>query len=294
MKRKRIKIFDTVNVAVMCLVIVIMIFPLWYTIVGAFNEGYDYMRGGVYFWPRKFTLANFQAVFLEDTLLQAFLITIAKTVIGPVTSLFFTAWVSYGLTRPNLKGKKFYIPFMMFTMYFSGGMIPTFILVKDLGLFDSFWVYIIPSLFSVWNMVIMQSFIRELPQALIESAKIDGASEYQVFFRIVLPMLKPVMAAVAMFTIVNQWNSYFDAMMYTNDVSLQPVQLFLQKMINDASASASIGSQAASAIPEAAKTITPQAIKFAAMTVTAVPIVCIYPFLQKYFVKGMTIGAVKG
>lgn len=140
----------------------------------------------------------------------------------------------------------------------------------------------------------MQSFIQELPQSLIESAKIDGAGEYKIFFRIVLPLLKPVLAAVALFTIVNQWNSYFDAMMYTNVVSLQPMQLFLQKLVNDPSVSNSIGSQAANAMPEAARTITPQAIKFAAMTITALPIVCVYPFLQKYFVKGMTIGAVKG
>lgn len=294
MKKKRITVFDVVNVTVMCLLIVIMVFPLWYTIVGAFNDGYDYMRGGVYLWPRVFTLDNFQAVFYENTLLQAFGITILKTVIGTVTSVFFTAWVSYGVTRPNLKGKNVYIPLMLFTMYFSGGMIPTFILIKNIGLYNSFWVYIIPTLFSVWNMVIMQSFIRELPQSLIESAKIDGASEYKVFFRIVLPLIKPVLAAVALFTIVNQWNSYFDAMMYTNDVSLQPIQLFLQKLINDPSVSNSIGSQAANAIPEAARTITSQSIKFAAMTITALPIVCIYPFLQKYFVKGMTIGAVKG
>ncbi len=294
MRKKKIQIFDVVNVVIMCILIVIMVFPLWYTIAGAFNDGYDYMRGGVYLWPREFTWDNFKAVFFEDTLLQAFTITIMRTAIGTVTSVFFTAWVSYGLTRPNLKGKKIYIPIMLFTMYFSGGMIPTFILIKDIGLFDSFWVYIIPTLFSVWNMIIMQSFIRELPQSLIESSKIDGASEYTVFFRIVLPLIKPVLAAVALFTIVNHWNSYFDAMMYTNDVNLQPIQLFLQKLINDPSVSNSLGSQAANAMPEAARTITSQSIKFAAMAITALPIVCVYPFLQKYFVKGMTIGAVKG
>ena len=286
-------LFDKVNVVIMVIMMIVMIYPLWYTVVGAFNDGYDYMRGGVYFLPRVFTLDNFKAVFFDDTILHAFLITILKCVIGTVTSVLFTAWVSYGLTRSNLIGRKFYLALMMFTMYFSGGMIPTFILIKNLGLYDSFWVYIIPSLFSVWNMVIMQSFMRELPPALIEAAKIDGASEYRIFFSIVLPLCKPVLAAVALFTVVNHWNSYFDAMLYTNSQDLQTIQLFLNKVITDPSVSNSLGSAAATNIPEAARTITSQSIKFAAMVVTALPVVVVYPFLQKYFVKGMTIGAVK-
>lgn len=286
--------FDAVNIILMLLLIFITLYPMWYIIVGSFNDGYDYMRGGVYFWPREFTWDNYRAVFYEDTILSAFSVTIWKCLFGTLTSVLFTAWVSYGITRPNLKGKKIYIPLIMFTMFFSGGMIPYFILIKDLGLYDNFLVYIIPSLFSVWNMVIIQSFFRELPPSLIESAKIDGASEYRIFFFIILPLSTPVLAAITLFTVVGHWNSYFDSMMYTNSIELQTIQLFLRKVINDPSVSTSLGNQAAQLIPDSAKRITPQSIKLAAMVVTALPIILVYPFLQKYFVKGVTIGAVKG
>ena len=182
----------------------------------------------------------------------------------------------------------------MFTMYFSGGLIPYFILIRDLKLYNTFWVYIIPGLFNVWNMIIIQSYMRELPEALIESAKIDGAGEYRIFLRIIIPLCKPVLAAVALFTVVGHWNSYFDSMMYTNDVSLQTIQLYLKKVITDPSVAAGLGKQAVSIVPESAAKITIQSVKMAAMAVTALPMIVVYPFLQKYFVKGMTIGAVKG
>lgn len=183
---------------------------------------------------------------------------------------------------------------IMFTMFFGGGLIPYFLLMRDLGLYDTFWVYIIPSLFSVWNMIIIQSFMRDLPQALFESARIDGAREYRIFFQLVLPLSKPVLAAIALFTCVGHWNSYFDSMMYTASDSLQTIQLFLKKVITDPAFSNSVGGQAAANIPDQAYKITPRTVKLATMMVTAMPIVAIYPFLQKYFVKGIMIGAVKG
>ena len=183
---------------------------------------------------------------------------------------------------------------IMFTMFFGGGLIPYFLLIRSLHLYNTFWVYIIPSLFNVWNMIIIQSFMRELPEALNESAKMDGAGEYRIFLQIILPLSKPVIAAIALFTIVGHWNSYFDSMMYTADVSLQTIQLYLKKVITDPSVAAGMGATAARVVPDAAAKITAQSVKLAAMAVTALPVVAIYPFLQKYFVKGMTIGAVKG
>jgi len=295
---KKIKTFDVVNVIIILLMIIVMAYPLWYIIVGAFNEGQDYMRGGVYLWPRKFTLDNIKVVFTgkggSNGIMISFRVTILKAIIGTITSLAFTSLVSYGLTRPNLRFKKIYIPYIMFTMYFSGGLIPYFILIRDLKLYNTFWVYIIPGLFNVWNMIIIQSYMRELPEALIESAKIDGAGEYRIFLRIIIPLCKPVLAAVALFTVVGHWNSYFDSMMYTNDVSLQTIQLYLKKVITDPSVAAGLGKQAVSIVPESAAKITIQSVKMAAMAVTALPMIVVYPFLQKYFVKGMTIGAVKG
>lgn len=293
-KLNRNTAFDWINYAMMAVMSFIMLYPLWYCVVGSFNEGADYLRGGVFLWPRKWTLANYNAVFLDKAILDAFAVTIAKCVVGTVTSLLCTAMVAYAITRPHLKLKKYYIPFIMLTMFFSGGLIPYFLLIVDLNLYDSFWVYIIPTMFSAYNMIIIQSFMRELPNELIESAKIDGASEYRIFFQMILPLSKPVLATIALFTIVNHWNSYFDSMMYTSSQELQTIQLFLKKVITDPAMAKGLGSAAAVSIPEKAMTLTPQVVKLATMVITALPVICVYPFLQRYFVKGVTMGAVKG
>lgn len=286
--------FDWINYTVMVLLAFIMVYPLWYCVAGSLNEGMDYLRGGVFLWPRKWTLANYKAVFLDSAILNAFWVTIWKCLVGTVTSVLCTAMVAYAITRPKLRLKKLYIPFIMLTMFFSGGLIPYFILIVDLGLYDSFWVYVIPTMFSAYNMIIIQSFMRELPSELIESAKLDGASEYRIFFQMILPLSKPVLATIALFTVVTHWNSYFDSMMYTSSQELQTIQLFLKKVITDPSVSRGLGSAATIAIPDQAATLTPQVVKLATMVVTALPVVCIYPFLQRYFVKGVTVGAVKG
>ncbi|GHU59426.1 hypothetical protein FACS189444_4700 [Spirochaetia bacterium] len=173
-------------------------------------------------------------------------------------------------------------------------MIPFFVLIRDLHLYNNFLVYIIPGFFSVWNMIIIQSFLRELPQSLIEAAKIDGYHEYAILFKIVIPLSAPVLAAIALFTVVGHWNAYFDSMLYTSSPSLQTIQYYLKKVITDPSMSGSMGRQAAQQVPEAARRITPQTIKLAAMAVTAMPVIIIYPFLQKHFAKGVMIGSVKG
>ena len=293
-RQNRNTAFEWINYIIMTIVAFIMLFPLWYCVVGSLNEGTDYLRGGVFLWPRKWTMANYQAVFLDHSILSAFGVTVAKCAVGTITSVLCTAMAAYAITRPKLKLKKYYIPFIMLTMFFSGGLIPYFILIVNLNLYDTFWVYIIPSLFSAYNMVIIQSFMRELPNELIESAKIDGASEYLIFFRIILPLSKPVLATISLFTIVNHWNSYFDSMMYTSSQELQTIQYFLKKVITDPSVSNGLGAAAAISLPDQAVTLTPQVVKLATMVVTALPVICVYPFLQRYFVKGVTIGAVKG
>lgn len=290
----RLKKFDYINMIIMLIIIVVMVYPFWYTVVGSLNEGADYMRGGVWFWPRKWTLYNYKAVFIDDKILSAFWVTIWKCLIGTVTSVFFTAMISYAITRPRLKLKKLYIPFIMITLFFNGGLIPYFILITRLGLYDKFLVYIIPTLFSAYNMIIIQSFMRDIPGSLLESAKIDGASEYRIFWQIILPLSKPVLATIALFSMVNHWNTYFDSMMYTSSPELQTIQLFLKRIITDPSAARSLTTTAVSAVPDQAVKLTPQSIKLATMVVTALPIIMVYPYLQKYFVKGVTIGAVKG
>lgn len=293
-KKKKLEAFDIVNGAIMVVMMLVMLFPFWYCVAGSFNDGTDYLRGGIYLWPRKFVLSNYKAVFRDASIFNAFRVTIAKSVIGTATSLLVTSLAAYAMTRPTLKGKKFYAPFMTLTMYFGGGLIPYFLVIKNLNLYDSFWVYIIPGLFSVWNMIILRSFFAELPEGLVEAAKMDGAGEYRIFFQIVLPLSKPVLATIVLFSLVGHWNSYFDSMMYTSSQSLQTIQFFLKKMITDPGTASSLASSAAMAIPSEARKVTPQTIKLAAMVVTSLPIICVYPFLQKYFVKGTMIGSVKG
>lgn len=288
------KISGFINKAFLLFMILIMVYPFWFICVGALNDGQDYMQGGVFFWPRKWSFDNIRTVFLSGDIVNAFKVTILKCLIGTITSVFFTCLVSWGLTRPTLKYKNIYLSVMMLTMFFSGGLIPYFLLIKNLQLYNHFLVYIIPTLFSVWNMIIIQSFMRELPSSIIESAKIDGASEYCIFIRMVIPLCKPVIAAIALFTIVGHWNSFFDSLMYTSSNSLQTIQLYLKKVITDPSVAGGLGSQVAMIVPDSAAKITAQSVKMAAMMVTALPVVAIYPFLQKYFVQGMTIGAIKG
>lgn len=292
--RKRIETFDVVNAFIMIIMMCIMIFPFWYSVVGSFNDGTDYLRGGVYLWPRQFVTSNYKAVFRDQSVYRAFVVSISKSLIGTATSLVVTALASYAMSRPALKGKNFYAPFMTFTMYFSGGLIPYFLLIHNMGLYDNFLVYIIPGLFSVWNMIVMRSFFAELPDGLLEAAKIDGAGEYRIFFSIVIPLSKAVIATITLFSLVGHWNSYFDSMMYTSSQELQTIQYFLKRMITDPGAASSLASSAAMVIPEEARKITPQTIKLAAMVITALPIVSVYPFLQKHFVKGVMVGSVKG
>lgn len=287
-------LFDYVNIVLMILMMLIMIYPYWYSLVGALNEGRDYNRGGVFFWPRRLSYANFYAVFRDPKILRIFGVTFAKAILGTASALLVTSLAAFAISRRNLRFRKIYIPFLFVTMYISGGLIPYFILINKIGLYDRFLVYIIPGLFNIWNMIILQSSFKQLPESLIESARIDGAGPWRILFRIVLPLSKPVLAALTLFGVVGHWNSYFDALMFTNSPQLQTIQLFLKRIITDPGASNQMAQEMAAKIPNLAARATPQTIKLAAMIVTSLPILMIYPFLQKYFAKGITIGSVKG
>lgn len=288
------KWFSIFNTCLMIFIMFLMLAPFWFSLVGSFNEGLDYLRGGVYFWPREFTLSNYIAVFSDPTIYNAYLVTIARTLLGTVLHVLFTGLVAYGLSRPSLKGKSVYLIYIMITMFFSGGLIPTYLLYRNLGLLDNFLVYIIPSMFSVWNMMILLSFFRSIPESLIESAKIDGAGEYRIFAQFIIPLSMPALAAIALFTGVGHWNSYYDTLMFTTSDSLQTVQLFLMRVVTDADFAQGMSAQAASVVPEQAKKTSPETLKLAMMIATTAPILVIYPFLQRFFVKGVMIGSIKG
>ena len=275
----------------MVLVCFAALYPVWYTVVVSFNNSEDTLRGGVYFLPRAFTLESYKTVFQDKSIIKAFGITIMRTLIGTVTSVIFTSMVGYAFSKKHILGNKIYMIIGTITMFFGGGLIPTFILFKNIGLYDNFLVYIIPSMFNFYNMIIFMAFFRELPVSLEESAKLDGANDMMIFFRIILPLSLPVVATIALFNGVWQWNDYFTGVMYINDSDLQPIQTFLYRIVASASASKAVVSLPAGI---SAQQVSSQSVRLATMVVTTLPIVCVYPFLQKYFVKGMLIGSVKG
>ncbi|WP_082112181.1 carbohydrate ABC transporter permease [Paenibacillus sp. DMB20] len=274
----------------MLLICFITLYPIWYVIVNALNEGQDGMRGGIYWWPRIFSFENFEAVFQSPGIMTAMGITAAKTLLGTVIHVFFTAMVAYAFSRKGLIGGKIYILIGTFTMFFSGGLIPTYLLMKDLHLLDNFLVYIIPVMFSFFDLIIFMTFFREIPDGLEEAAKIDGANDWSILLKVVLPVSMPVIATIALFHGVYQWNDYFAGVIYINNTDLQPIQTYLYRVVAQSSSN-----QMVAQIPGGvAKTVTSQSIKLATMVVTTLPIVFVYPFLQRYFVKGMMIGSIKG
>jgi putative aldouronate transport system permease protein len=268
------------------------LYPIWYVIVNSLNDAKDAMLGGIYWWPRKFSLENYITVFEDKSVLQAFKVTIGKTIIGTTTNVLFTAMVAYPLSKNHLIGRRIYMLMGTVTMFFAGGLIPTFILFKQLSLLNNFWVYILPGAFNFFNLLIFINFFKEIPLSLEESAKIDGANDWKIFRKVILPLSKPVLATIALFAGVGQWNDYFGGLMYmTNRVDLEPIQTYLYRMVAQVQSSQVAGSISASNITASDTTST--SIKLAAMVITTVPICCVYPFLQKYFVKGMMVGAVK-
>ncbi|MWC31290.1 carbohydrate ABC transporter permease [Paenibacillus sp. MMS18-CY102] len=282
--------FDVLNGLGMLLICFVTLYPIWYVLVNAFNEGQDAMRGGIYWWPRVFSIESFEAVFKNSGIMTAMGVTVAKTLIGTVVHVLFTAMVAYALSRKELIGRKFYMYVGTITMFFSGGLIPTFLLIRDLHMLDSFLVYIIPAMFSFFDLIIFLAFFRDIPDALDEAARIDGAGDLSIFVKIVLPVSLPVLATIALFHGVYQWNDFFTGIIYINNVDLQPIQTYLFRVVAQSSSSQMIASMPGGI----GKSVTSQSVKLATMVVTTLPIVVAYPFLQKYFVKGLMIGAVKG
>jgi putative aldouronate transport system permease protein len=282
--------FDGLNVLIMLVICFLTLYPVWYVLVNSLNEGQDAMRGGIYWWPRIFSLESYRAVFDNAGIMTAFGVTVLKTVVGTVLHVFFTAMVAYAFSRRELIGRRAYMMLGTVTLFFSGGLIPTYMLIKDLGLLDHFLVYIVPAMFNFFDLIIFLSFFREIPEGLEEAAKIDGAHDLAIFARIIVPVSMPVVATIALFHGVWQWNDYFTGVLYVNNPDLQPIQTYLYRIVAQSSSNqimAGVGGGIH-------RTVTSQSIKLATMVVTTLPIVLVYPFLQKYFVKGLMIGSIKG
>ncbi|MDR0299329.1 MAG: carbohydrate ABC transporter permease [Streptococcaceae bacterium] len=279
------KVFDTVNVVLLLVFTTLIVVPVYNVVISSFASGTD-LASGFGIFPRRFTIGNYTNILSESNLWQAFGVSVAKTVIGAVTHVLFCALMAYPMSKMYLKGRKFYVTLAMITMYFGGGMIPSFLLIKSLGLLNSFWVYIIPALLSYFDVILLFNFFRNIPASLEESAKIDGASEFQIFRKITLPLSRSALLTIGLFTAVGQWNDFYTALLYINNASLWPLQYFVYKIIAQQNLT-NLHVALSSTL------ISNQGSILATVVVTALPIIIAYPFLQKYFVSGMTIGAVK-
>ncbi|MBP3272520.1 MAG: carbohydrate ABC transporter permease [Ruminococcus sp.] len=277
---------------VMVLFLIVTLYPLLNTVAVSFNDGTDALKGHIYLWPRMFTWKNYQTVLTKQSMPTAAFISVMRTVIGTLTSTLCTSMLAYTLSRKEFVFKKPLSMLYVLTMYVNGGLIPVFLVYKSLGMTNSFWVYIIPGLVSAFNMLVLRTYMNGLPDSLAESAMIDGAGHMTIFFRIIFPLCMPVVATVALFTAVGQWNSWFDAMLYNRmSDNLTTLQYELMKLLSSVTNNNSNPYSADGA--QASSTVTPTTVRAASTVVTSLPIICLYPFLQRYFVAGLTIGGVK-
>jgi putative aldouronate transport system permease protein len=282
--------FDVFLVIFFALLIFITLYPFLNVLAISFNDSMDTIRGYNFVIPRKFTLENYKYIFEKKNLIQPLGMSLARTFVGTVVGTLCTAMLAYVLSRKDFYFNKLFTVMFIITMYVGGGLIPDYLLIgRTLGMTNKFSVYIIPGLIGVFYLILMRSFIEGLPEALQESARIDGATDFRIWYKIILPLCKPVLATVALYIAVQQWNSFMDTYIYAR--KLKTLQYVLYEVLNDSSIK--VTNIHDSNLNAAAATVTPQSIRMAITIIATIPIVIVYPFLQKYFVGGMTLGAVK-
>ncbi|CAM4465021.1 putative aldouronate transport system permease protein [Paenibacillus endophyticus] len=285
------KVFDTFIYIFMTIVAIVTLYPFLNVLAISFNDSVDTVRGGITIYPREFTLKNYETIFGFDGLLVGFKNSVLRTVIGTAIGVLSASMMAYTLSRPDFQARRWMSVAFALTMYFTGGLIPGFLLMKNLGLIGTFSVYIIPALLSVWNVFVVRSYIDGLPYALQESAKIDGANDWTIFWKVILPLCQPVLATIALFIAVGHWNSWFDTYLFNNR---SPENTTLQYELMKVLLSTQTGNNYRDPnAQQAISAVSPESIKMAITIVVTIPILMVYPFLQKYFVKGMTLGAVK-
>ncbi len=288
--------FPIFNAVILIFLMFLTLYPVLNTVAYSFNDGTDAARGGIGIVPRQFSMDSYKQI-LTPTIYRAAGISAAKTIITTVLNLFWTGMLAFALSRKEFVLRKLITPIMVITMYVNAGLIPNFLLIsKTLGLSDSFWVYIIPTMFSCFNMIIIRTYIVGLPNELVESARIDGAGDLRIYWQIIFPLCAPVLATVALFVAVGAWNSWFDTMLYIpNNRKLDTLQYYLMGKINTAGQQSNLANGSLDAANELARqSVSPRTVQCATTVVTALPILIIYPFLQRYFVTGMALGSVKG
>ncbi|RXZ82428.1 carbohydrate ABC transporter permease [Paenibacillaceae bacterium] len=289
------KVFKIVIYLLIIALCLSIILPFMNILALSFNAGKDAERGGVYFWPRLWSIENYKEVFLSANIGKAFGISIFRTVVGTLASVFMTAMAAYALKGKTMPGVKFFTLIIFFTMLFSGGIIPYYMLLKSLSLTNTIWVYIIPGLYSAWNLIIMRTFFQQIHPSLEESARIDGYNDFSIFMKIIMPLSRPVVAVIALFNAVTHWNDWFTGAFYVRSASLRPLSTLLQEMLMRAEALRDTLAQAAGSRYELLEKIqvTGNSLKMATIMIVVTPIILIYPFIQKYFAKGVMIGSLK-
>ncbi|NLW19827.1 MAG: carbohydrate ABC transporter permease [Clostridiales bacterium] len=288
-------LFHTFNNAFLLLAMLITLYPVLNTVAISFNDGTDALRGGISIWPRVFSLESYRGVLADEFVFSAFQVSVARTLLQTALNLLLTSMLAYALSRREYVLRKFITTVFVLTMYVNAGLIPNYLLIsRTLGLSRSFWVYIVPTMISCFNMIVIRTYILNLPDALVESARIDGAGELRVFWQIIAPLCLPVMATVSLFVAVGAWNSWFDTHLYNaGRPSLHTLQYLLKMKLATTQASSNMAMQTTTALAARAPT-TPVTIRAAITVISALPIMLVYPFLQKYFVVGLSIGSVKG
>lgn len=278
--------FDVVNVVLLGAVGVVALLPFLFIVAGSLASEAEITRRSFFIWPEQISLDAYSEIFATPVFIRSLAITIGVTLVGTLIQLAITVCMAYPLSKRGLPGRNIMISLIVFTMVFSAGMIPTFLMVKDLGLLDTWWALILPMAVNPFNLIIIKNFFQELPIELEESAKIDGATELRILWSILLPLSKPVLATFALFYAVGLWNDFMSPLLYLNDSSMWTLQMFLRQVT--VATTLAVDNPDPSYIPPA------QGIKYAVVVVATIPILLVYPFLQKHFAKGIMIGSVKG
>ena len=293
--RNKDVVFPFVNGVILCLLMFVTLYPVINTVAISFNDGTDALRGGIELWPRVFSTKAYETLLTDPMIYSAFYISVTKTVLTTLLNLFFTSMLSFALSRKEYVLRPFITIVMVLTMYVNAGLIPNYLLIsKTLKLSKTFWVYIIPTMFSCFNMIVIRTYIIGLPEALVESARIDGAGDIRIFWQIIFPLCMPVLATVALFVAVGSWNSWFDTQLYNGGKkNLHTLQYLLKMKLATTTQSMNAANSTADALANSTKS-TPVTIRCAITVVSALPILVVYPFLQRYFVTGMVLGGVKG
>lgn len=288
-KKKRLSLFERCNYALFTFIAVLMVFPIWNVLVISISDYKEYVENPLMLFPKTVTFAAYRQIFSTSELLNSFGISVFITVVGTAISMAATIGASYALSKKKLPGRSIIFMFIVITMFFNGGMIPTFLLVKNVGLYDKVWSMILPTAVNTWYLIIMKNFFASLPEALEESARIDGAGVFRILWSIVIPVSTPIIATITLFYGVEKWNEWWNAMLYLNDAKLFPLQLVLRNLIvKDAATSSMLASYIHSGT-----FVAKESTKMATAIVAILPITVVYPFLQKYFAQGIMVGSIK-